>query len=66
MRMLIDIGGAFLYYNRLVLLVIDQRFKGKLPSILDGITAIFYEGEELTLTDGIKLMQALDEFRNKL
>jgi hypothetical protein len=47
-------------------LVIDLRFKGRLPSVLDGITAIFYEGEELTLTDGIKLMQALDEFRNKL
>jgi hypothetical protein len=43
-------------------LVIDQRFEGKLPSILDGITAIFYEGGELTLTDGMKLLQALDEF----
>jgi predicted nucleotide-binding protein len=65
-NVLIEIGAAFLHYNKRVLLVIDERFKEKLPSILQGITAIFYEGHELSLSDGMKLMQALGEFRNRL
>ncbi len=65
-NVLIEIGASFLHYDKRVLLVIDQRFKDKLPTILQGITAIFYEGQELSLTDGMKLMKSLGEFRNKL
>jgi predicted nucleotide-binding protein len=65
-NVLIEIGAAFLYYDRRVLLVIDKKLENKLPSILKGITAIFYEGQELTLTDGMKLMKTLGEFRAKL
>jgi len=65
-NVLIEIGAAFLHYDRRVLLVIDQRLKEKLPSILQGITAIFYEGQELSLNDGMKLMKVLDEFRSKI
>jgi len=65
-NVLIEIGAAFLYYDKRVLLVIDHKLKERLPTILQGITAIFYEGQELTLTDGMKLMKVLDEFRNKL
>ena len=65
-NVLIEIGASFLHYDKRVLLVIDQRFKDKLPTILQGITAIFYEGQELSLTDGMKLMKSLGEFRSKL
>ena len=65
-NVLIEIGAAFLHFDKRVLLVIDKRLKDKLPTILQGITAIFYEGQELSWNDGMKLMKVLDEFRNKL
>lgn len=65
-NVLIEIGGSFLHYNRNVILVIDKRFSDTLPSMLKGLTAIFYEGDALSWNDGMRLQNALTEFRNKL
>jgi predicted nucleotide-binding protein len=65
-NVLIEIGGAFLHYERRVILVIDKKLKDLLPSILQGLTAIFYEGDELSWNDGMRLQKALTEFREKL
>lgn len=61
-----ELWGAYLHYKKNVILVIDKRLKEKLPSILQGLTAIFYEGDELSWPDGMRLQKALSEFRNKL
>lgn len=65
-NVLIEIGGAFLHYERRVILIIDKKFKDILPSILQGLTAIFYEGDELSWNDGMRLQKALTEFRGAL
>ena len=65
-NVLIEIGGAFLHYEKRVILIIDYRLKEILPSILRGITAIFYEGDELSWNDGMRLQKALTEFRGTL
>ena len=65
-NVLIEIGGAFLHYEKRVILVIDKKLKDLLPSILQGLTAIFYEGDELSWNDGMRLQKALTEFRSKL
>ena len=61
-----ELWGAYLHYKKRVILVIDKRLKDKLPSILQGLTAIFYEGDELSWGDGMRLQKALSEFRNQL
>jgi hypothetical protein len=61
-----ELWGAFLHYKKRVILVIDSRLKDKLPSMMQGLTAIFYEGDKLAWDDGIRLQKALDEFRNQL
>ena len=65
-NVLIEIGGAFLHYEKRVILVIDKKLKDRLPSILQGLTAIFYEGDELSWNDGMRLQKALTEFRSTL
>jgi len=65
-NVLIEIGGAFLHYEKRVILVIDKKLKDLLPSILQGLTAIFYEGDVLSWDDGMRLQKALTEFRSKL
>ena len=65
-NVLIEIGGAFLHYEKRVILIIDKKLKEILPSILQGITAIFYEGNELSWNDGMRLQKALTEFRGTL
>jgi len=65
-NVLIEIGGAFLHYSRRIILVIDRRLKDHLPSILQGLTAIFYEGDQLSWNDGMRLQKALTEFRRNL
>ena len=65
-NVLIEIGGAFLHYEKRVILVIDKKLKDLLPSILQGLTAIFYEGDELSWNDGMRLQKALTEFRSTL
>jgi predicted nucleotide-binding protein len=61
-----ELWGAYLHYRKRVILVIDKRLKEKLPSIMQGLTAIFYEGDELSWGDGMRLQNALSEFRNQL
>jgi len=65
-NVLIEIGGSFLHYKKRVILVIDKRLKDILPSILKGLTAIFYEGNELSWSAGMRLQKALTEFRESL
>ena len=65
-NVLIEIGGAFLHYKKRVILVIDNKLKDILPSILHGVAAIFYEGDELSWNDGMRLQKALTEFRTAL
>ena len=65
-NVLIEIGGSFLHYEKRVILIIDKKFKDILPSILQGLTAIFYEGDELSWNDGMRLQKALTEFRSTL
>jgi len=65
-NVLIEIGGAFLHYDKRVILIIDERFKDALPSILKGLTAIFYQGDTLSWEDGMRLQKALTEFRERL
>jgi len=65
-NVLIEIGGSFLHYKKRVILVIDKRLKDILPSILTGLTAIFYEGNELSWSAGMRLQKALTEFRESL
>ena len=61
-----ELWGAYLYYKKRVILVIDKRLKDKLPSILTGLTAIYYEGDQLSWSDGMHLQASLSEFRNQL
>jgi hypothetical protein len=61
-----ELWGAYLHYRKRVIIVIDKRLKDKLPSILQGLTAIFYEGDQLTWDDGMRLQKSLGEFRNQL
>lgn len=65
-NVLIEIGGAFLHYEKRVILIIDKKFKETLPSILNGLTALFNDGGELSWDDGMRLQKALTEFRGAL
>lgn len=60
-NVLIEIGGAFLKYNRKVILLTDKRVD--LPSNLQGLYRCEYEGDELSFTTALKLQKALAEFR---
>ena len=60
-NVLIEIGGAFLKYNKKVILLVDKKIK--LPSNLQGLYRSEYEGEELTFSTAMKLQKALTDFR---
>lgn len=60
-NVLTEIGGAFLQYNRKVILLVDKRVQ--LPSNLQGLYRCEYEGEELAFSTYQKLQKALVEFR---
>lgn len=60
-NVLIEIGAAFLLYNKRIILLVDKRVK--LPSNIQGLHRSQYEGENLTWDDGIKLQKALSQFR---
>ena len=61
-----EVWGAYLHYKKRVILVIDKRLKDKLPNSMQGLTAIFYERNQISWTDGVRLQSALNEFRNQL
>ena len=60
--MLIEIGAAFVLYDKKVVLVWDKRLP--IPSNLQGLYRCEYEGNELSWSAGMKLMKAIKEFRN--
>jgi len=61
-----EVWGAYLHYKKRVILVIDRRLKDKLPNSMQGLTAIFYERNQISWTDGVRLQNALNEFRDQL
>lgn len=60
-NVLTEIGGAFLQYNRKVILLVDKRVQ--LPSNLQGLYRCEYQGDELAFSTYMKLQKALAEFR---
>jgi predicted nucleotide-binding protein len=62
-NVLIEIGAAFVLYDRRVILLWDKRLK--VPSNLQGLYRCEYEGDELAMSAGMKLMKAVKEFKGQ-
>ncbi len=62
-NVLIEIGSAFVLYDKKVILVWDKRIA--IPSNLQGLYRCEYIGDELSWGTGIKLMKALNGFKKK-
>lgn len=60
-NVLIEIGAAFLLYNKKVILLTDKRVA--LPSNLQGLYCCNYEGDDLGYEGSLKLQEALMNFR---
>lgn len=60
-NVLIEIGAAFLLYNKRVILLTDKRIA--LPTNLQGLYCCFYEGDDLGYDGSMKLQEALLNFR---
>jgi predicted nucleotide-binding protein len=60
-NVLIEIGSAFVLYDRRVVLVWDKRLK--VPSNLQGLYRCEFEGDELSWSAGMKLMKAIRGFK---
>ena len=60
-NVLIEIGAAFVLYDRRVVLLVDKRVD--LPSNLQGIYKCEYKGDELSWEAGLNLQKAITEFR---
>jgi CAP12/Pycsar effector protein, TIR domain len=60
-NVLIEIGAAFVLYDRKVVLVWDKRIP--VPSNLQGLYRCEFEGDELSWSAGMKLMKAIQEFK---
>jgi predicted nucleotide-binding protein len=56
-NVLIEIGAAFVLYDQGVILVWDRRLK--VPSNLQGLYRIEFEGNELSFATGTKLARAV-------
>lgn len=56
-NVLIEIGAAFLLYNRRVILLTNKRIT--MPSNLKGLYNCYYEGDELGFESIMKLQEAL-------
>jgi len=63
-NVLIEIGGAFVHYNKRVILLVDKQII--LPSNLQGLYRCEYEGDELLWNVAMKLQKVLAEFRKSL
>lgn len=63
-NVLIEIGAAFVHYDKRVILLVDKRID--LPSNLQGLYRCEYEGKELSFTIAMKLQKALTEFKKSL
>jgi len=62
-NVLIEIGAAFLKYNKKVILLTDKRLIETLPSNIKGLVRCDYEGDELSFTTALKLQKSLTCFR---
>lgn len=62
-NVLIEIGAAFVLYDRRVVLVWDRRLP--VPSNLQGLYRCEYEGDELSWAAGMKLMKAIQGFKGQ-
>jgi len=62
-NVLIEIGAAFVLYNKKVILLWDKRIP--IPSNLQGLYRSEFEGDELSWKSGMKLMKALKDFQGK-
>jgi len=60
-NVLIEIGAAFVLYEKRVILAWDRRLP--VPSNLQGLYRCEYEGNELSWSTGMKLMEAIKGFR---
>jgi hypothetical protein len=60
-NVLIEIGAAFVLYDRKVILMWDKRLR--VPSNLQGLYRCEFEGDELTWSAGMKLMKAIQQFK---
>lgn len=60
-NVLIEIGAAFVIYDRRVVLVWDKRVP--VPSNLQGLYRCEFEGDELSWSAGMKLMKAVNKFK---
>ena len=60
-NVLIEIGAAFVLYDKRVALVWDHRIP--VPSNLQGLYRCEFEGNELSWSVGMKLMTAVNEFK---
>ena len=62
-NVLIEIGAAFVLYNRKVILLADRRVS--IPSNLQGLYQCRYEGDQLDGETTMKLLEALTGFREE-
>lgn len=60
-NVLIEIGAAFVLYDKRVVLVWDKRLP--VPSNLQGLYRCEYEGDDLSWSAGMKLMKAIRGFK---
>lgn len=63
-NVLIEIGAAFVLYDRRVILLWDKRLY--VPSNLQGLYRCEYEGDDLNWNAGMKLMKAIKEFKKEM
>ncbi len=63
-NVLIEIGAAFVLYDKRVVLLWDKRVP--VPSNLQGLYRCEYEGDELSWSTGMKLMKAIQGFRTAI
>lgn len=61
-NVLIEIGAAFVLYDKKVVLLWDKRIP--VPSNLQGLYRCDYDGNELSWSTGMKLMKAIQGFKN--
>ncbi len=61
-NILIEIGAAFVLYERRVVLLVDERLP--LPPNLSGLTCFTFDEGDLTWEAGVKLMQAVKDFKS--
>lgn len=60
-NVLIEIGAAFVLYDRRVVLLWDKRLT--VPSNVQGLYRCEFEGDELSWTAGMKMMKAIQGFK---